>query len=77
MLASHRGPLLFSIFIDDHCGAVLTSNYHLYADDFQVYVGAETVHQFDVDGILLSVLDVRLSFLLNLVPFIGRIFVLG
>jgi hypothetical protein len=24
------GPLLFSLFIDDLCGAVLMSNYHLY-----------------------------------------------
>jgi hypothetical protein len=30
---STLGPLLFSLFID-LCGAVLTSNYHLYADDF-------------------------------------------
>jgi hypothetical protein len=33
------GPLLFSLFIDDLCGAVFKSNYHLYADDFQVYAG--------------------------------------
>jgi hypothetical protein len=33
------GPISFSLFIDDLCGAVHTSNYHLYADDFQVYVG--------------------------------------
>jgi hypothetical protein len=33
------GLLLFSLFIDDLCGAVLPSNYHLYADDFQVYCG--------------------------------------
>jgi hypothetical protein len=26
------GPLLFSLLIDDLCGAALTSNYHLYAD---------------------------------------------
>jgi hypothetical protein len=29
------GPLLFSLFIDDLGSAVLTSNYHLYADSFQ------------------------------------------
>jgi hypothetical protein len=34
---SFLGPLLFSHFIDDICGAVHTSNHHLYADDFQVY----------------------------------------
>jgi hypothetical protein len=49
------GPLLFSLFIDDLCGAVLTSNYHLYADDFQVYAGgcrcdfSDCIHRLNVD----------------------------
>jgi hypothetical protein len=37
------GPLLFSLFIDDLCGAVLTSNYHLYADD------SDCIHRLNVD----------------------------
>jgi hypothetical protein len=31
-------PLLFSLFINDLC-AVVTSMYHVYADDFQIYAG--------------------------------------
>jgi hypothetical protein len=49
------GPLLFSIFIDDLCEAVLKSNYHLYTDDFQVYAGgrlceiSDCIHRLNVD----------------------------
>jgi hypothetical protein len=38
------GPLLFSLFINDLC-AVVTSMYHVYADDFQIYAG-DTVDNF-------------------------------
>jgi hypothetical protein len=49
------GPLLFSLFIDDLYGAVLTSNYHLYADDFQLYARGrpcdifDCIHRLNVD----------------------------
>jgi hypothetical protein len=48
------GPLLFSLFIDDLCEAVLTSSYHLYADDFQEYAGgrpcdiSDCIHRLNV-----------------------------
>jgi hypothetical protein len=35
---SALGPLLFSLSINDLC-AVVTSLYHIYADDFQIYAG--------------------------------------
>jgi hypothetical protein len=38
------GPLLFSLCINDLC-AVVTSMYHVYADDFQIYAG-DTVDHF-------------------------------
>jgi hypothetical protein len=31
-------PLLFSLFINDLC-TVVTSLYHVYADDFQIHAG--------------------------------------
>jgi hypothetical protein len=49
------GLLLFSLFIDDLCGVVLASNYHLYADDFQVYARdrpcdiSDCIHRLNVD----------------------------
>jgi hypothetical protein len=49
------GPLVFSHFIDDLCGAVLTLNYHLYANDFQVYPRgsscdiSDCIHRLNVD----------------------------
>jgi hypothetical protein len=38
------GALLFSLFINDLC-AMVTSMYHVYADDFQIYAG-DTVDNF-------------------------------
>jgi hypothetical protein len=49
------GSLLFSLFTDYICRAVLTSNYHLYADDFQVYTGgrlcdiSDCIYRLNVD----------------------------
>jgi hypothetical protein len=43
------------IFTDNLCRAVLTSNYHLYADDFQVLTGgrlcdiSDCIHRLNVD----------------------------
>jgi hypothetical protein len=37
-------PFLFSLFINDLC-AVVSSIYHVYADDFQIYMG-DTVDNF-------------------------------
>jgi hypothetical protein len=44
------GLLLCSLFIDDLCGAVLTSNYHLYADDFHVNVDVEKNFRWSVEN---------------------------
>ena len=33
------GPLLFSLFINDISSSILFSNYHIYADDVQIYLG--------------------------------------
>jgi hypothetical protein len=49
------GLLLFPLLIDDPCGAVFTSSYHLYADDFQVYTRgrscdiSDCIHRLNVD----------------------------
>jgi hypothetical protein len=49
------GPLIFSLFIIDLCRSVLKSNNHLYADDFQLYVGgrpcdvSDCIHRLNVD----------------------------
>jgi Reverse transcriptase (RNA-dependent DNA polymerase) len=32
------GPLLFSLFINDISNSILFSNYHIYADDVQLYL---------------------------------------
>jgi hypothetical protein len=52
------GQLLFSLFIDDLC-AMVTSMYHVYADDFQIYerLNADLcrMHQWSLEnGLLLN-----------------------
>jgi Reverse transcriptase (RNA-dependent DNA polymerase) len=49
------GPLLFSLFINDISNSILFSNYHIYADDVQIYLsGSEeniesVVNQLNID----------------------------
>jgi retron-type reverse transcriptase len=55
------GPLLFSLFINDISNSILFSNYHIYADDVQIYLsGSEeniesVVNQINTD--LTSIAD--------------------
>jgi retron-type reverse transcriptase len=35
------GPLLFSLFINDISNSILFSNYHIYADDVQIYLSGK------------------------------------
>jgi Reverse transcriptase (RNA-dependent DNA polymerase) len=49
------GPLLFSLFINDISNTIQFSNYHIYADDVQIYLSgsresiASTVNQINID----------------------------
>jgi Reverse transcriptase (RNA-dependent DNA polymerase) len=49
------GPLLFSLFINDISNSILFSNYHIYADDVQIYLSgseeniASAVSQINTD----------------------------
>jgi hypothetical protein len=49
MSVSHKCPFLVGSYLHFSLNSrtVLTSNYHLYADDFQVFTGGHPCHIFD------------------------------
>jgi Reverse transcriptase (RNA-dependent DNA polymerase) len=59
------GPLLFSLFINDISNSILFSNYHIYADDVQIYLSGKEENQINTDLASISDWSTRNGLCLN------------